>query len=76
MDSSTPIQPILLGNVEKTLAVSEKFYQQGVFVSAIRPPTVPEGSARLRITFSTSHTEEQVDQLLSAFESVPEINIR
>lgn len=74
MDSSTPIQPILLGNVEKTLAVSEALYKQGLFVSAIRPPTVPEGSARLRITFSASHTEEQVDQLLSALDAVAEIN--
>ncbi|MEE8379312.1 MAG: 8-amino-7-oxononanoate synthase [Gammaproteobacteria bacterium] len=76
MESSTPVQPVLLGNVEKTLMVSEALYQQGLFVSAIRPPTVPEGSARLRITFSASHTEEQVDQLLSALDSMPEITIR
>jgi 8-amino-7-oxononanoate synthase len=69
MESSTPIQPVLLGSVEKTLMVSEALYQQGLFVSAIRPPTVPEGSARLRITFSASHTEEQVDQLLAALET-------
>jgi 8-amino-7-oxononanoate synthase len=75
MESSTPIQPILLGNVDRTLAVSEALYKQGLFVSAIRPPTVPEGSARLRITFSSSHTEEQVDQLLSALGSASEINV-
>ena len=75
MGSSTPIQPVLLGSVETTLVVSETLYQRGLFVSAIRPPTVPEGSARLRITFSASHTEEQVDQLLSALEAMPEINI-
>jgi 8-amino-7-oxononanoate synthase len=69
MDSSTPIQPVLLGSVKATLAVSEALYQQGLFVSAIRPPTVPEGSARLRITFSASHTEEQVDQLLAALDT-------
>ena len=76
MDSSTPIQPVQLGSVKTTLAVSEALYQQGLFVSAIRPPTVPEGSARLRITFSASHTEEQVDQLLSALDSMPEISVR
>ncbi len=76
MGSSTPIQPILLGSVKTTLAVSEALYQQGLFVSAIRPPTVPEGSARLRITFSATHTEEQVDQLLSALDSMPEITVR
>ena len=74
MESTTPIQPVLLGSVETTLAVSETLYKQGLFVSAIRPPTVPEGSARLRITFSASHTEEQVDQLLAALGSVPELN--
>ncbi len=69
MESATPIQPVLLGSVEATLAVSEALYQQGLFIGAIRPPTVPEGGARLRITFSASHTEEQVDQLLSALEA-------
>ena len=72
MESSTPIQPVMLGGVETALAISEMLYQQGLFVSAIRPPTVPEGSARLRITLSASHTEEQVDQLLTAFELIPE----
>jgi len=76
MESSTPVQPVLLGSVKTTLAVSEALYQQGLFVSAIRPPTVPEGSARLRITFSATHTEEQVDQLLSALDSMPEITVK
>jgi 8-amino-7-oxononanoate synthase len=75
MESSTPIQPVVLGAVERTLAVSDALYQQGVFVSAIRPPTVPEGSARLRITFSASHTENQVDQLLSALDAAQKINV-
>ena len=72
MESSTPIQPVLLGSVETTLAVSKALYERGLFVSAIRPPTVPEGSARLRITLSASHTAEQVDQLLTALELIPE----
>ena len=75
MESSTPIQPVMIGSVETTLAVSEALYKQGIFVSAIRPPTVPEGSARLRITFSASHTEEQVDQLLAALGLVSEMNV-
>ncbi len=74
MESSTPVQPVLLGSVERTLAVSDAIYQQGCFVSAIRPPTVPEGSARLRITFSASHTESQVDRLLSALDAAQETN--
>ena len=75
MESLTPIQPVLLGSVQTTLAVSEALYQQGLFVSAIRPPTVPEGSARLRITFSASHTEEQIDQLLSALGQMPDLRV-
>jgi len=73
MESSTPVQPVMIGSVKTALAVSEALYQQDLFVSAIRPPTVPEGSARLRITFSASHTEVQVDQLLSALEKTQKI---
>ena len=74
MESTTPIQPVLMGDVETTLAVSEALYKKGLFVSAIRPPTVSEGSSRLRITFSASHTEEQIDQLLSALDSPQVMN--
>jgi 8-amino-7-oxononanoate synthase len=73
MESTTAIQPIVLGDVETTLAVSGALYDQGIFVSAIRPPTVQEGSARLRITLSAAHQEEQVDQLLSALALIPAI---
>jgi len=69
-DSSTPIQPIIVGSTEKALAMSETLAAQGILVSAIRPPTVPEGTARLRVTFSASHTEKQLDKLLVALESV------
>jgi 8-amino-7-oxononanoate synthase len=70
MASETPIQPLLIGEAADALAVSKQLEQQGILISAIRPPTVPEGTARLRITFSAAHTDEQVDQLLSALESV------
>lgn len=70
LESSTPIQPVIINDNEKTVAVSEALYERGIFVSAIRPPTVPEGSSRLRVTFSADHTEEQVDQLLSTLETV------
>jgi 8-amino-7-oxononanoate synthase len=66
MDSRTPIQPIMAGSVERALEWSGRLEQQGILVSAIRPPTVPEGSARLRVTLSASHTEEHVDRLLEA----------
>jgi len=66
MPSTTAIQPVLIGSAEITMAVAETLRQKAILVGAIRPPTVPAGSARLRITLSAAHTESQVDQLLSA----------
>ena len=66
MDSFTPIQPLVLGDTERALHVSQRLREQGFLVSAIRPPTVPEGTARLRITFSAVHEAAHVDRLLSA----------
>ncbi|RVU30371.1 8-amino-7-oxononanoate synthase [Neptunomonas marina] len=70
MDSQTPIQPIVVGDADKALKMSEQLKAQGIYISAIRPPTVPAGSARLRVTLSAAHTEAQVDRLLAALESV------
>jgi len=64
MPSITPIQPLLLGTAERALSVSKALYQQGIIVTAIRPPTVPQGSARLRITLSAAHNKAQIDQLI------------
>ncbi|HCJ28198.1 MAG TPA: 8-amino-7-oxononanoate synthase [Pseudomonas sp.] len=64
MDSPTPIQPILVGSSERALKLSAALRERGILVGAIRPPTVPAGSARLRVTFSTSHSEAQVERLL------------
>ncbi len=72
MASATAIQPLLVGDSGKAVALSKQLEGQGILISAIRPPTVPEGTARLRITFSAAHTEEQVDRLLSALESIRE----
>ncbi|MCW8886257.1 MAG: 8-amino-7-oxononanoate synthase [Motiliproteus sp.] len=69
MDSPTPIQPILIGDSDKAMAMSQALEEQGVFVGAIRPPTVPAGSARLRVTLSAAHSTEQVDQLLDALDN-------
>ncbi|MCG6862781.1 MAG: 8-amino-7-oxononanoate synthase [Chromatiaceae bacterium] len=66
MDSGTPIQPLVAGTAEQALSWSRSLEAQGILVSAIRPPTVPEGSARLRITFSAVHDERDVDRLLDA----------
>jgi len=66
MPSDTAIQPIVLGSAEAALAATSKLREQGILVPAIRPPTVPAGSARLRITFSAAHTDEHLETLLSA----------
>jgi 8-amino-7-oxononanoate synthase len=66
MASATAIQPIILGDSESASLASQRLLAQGFWVSAIRPPTVPAGTARLRITFSSLHTEQQVDALLEA----------
>ena len=67
--SETPIQGLVLGSAERALAVSRRLFALGFLVSAIRPPTVPAGSARLRITLSAAHSRSQVDDLLDALHS-------
>ncbi|MBB1518226.1 8-amino-7-oxononanoate synthase [Aquipseudomonas guryensis] len=66
MDSPTPIQPILIGDSERALKLSALLKERGLLVGAIRPPTVPVGSARLRVTLSAAHSEAQLEQLLAA----------
>ncbi|UYO75447.1 8-amino-7-oxononanoate synthase [Halomonas qinghailakensis] len=63
-DSHTPIQPLLLGNESRTMAWAAKLSQRGIHVGAIRPPTVPMGAARLRITLSARHTPSDIDRLV------------
>ena len=70
LDSMTAIQPLLLGTAELAVKVSEQLRDHGMLVVAIRPPTVPTGSARLRITLSAAHNEAQIDRLLEALSKV------
>ena len=69
MDSATAIQPILLGDAGRAVTASRALEQSGFLVTAIRPPTVPQGKARLRITLSAAHDEADVDRLLDALSS-------
>ena len=66
MTSQTPIQPLLVGGNEETMALSEGLRTRGIWVPAIRPPTVPQGMARLRISLSAAHSEQDVAQLIGA----------
>ncbi len=66
MPSQTPIQPLLVGGNEETMALSAGLRARGIWVPAIRPPTVPQGMARLRISLSAAHSEQDVAQLIGA----------
>jgi 8-amino-7-oxononanoate synthase len=66
MESSTPIQPVIIADNDKVMAIAEQLKQQGLLVFAIRSPTVAAGSERLRITLSASHEESNIDVLLDA----------
>ncbi len=69
--SETPIQSLVLGTPEAALAASEHLWNAGILVTAMRPPTVPRGTSRLRITLSAAHTGEQVDRLLQCLANLP-----
>ena len=71
--SDTPIQPILVGDNLAALQASQGLLEAGFLVAAIRPPTVPEGTARLRITLSSAHEEQDVERLLEALGAVSDI---
>ena len=66
LESYTPIQPVVLGDNARSLAVSAALQVRGFLVGAIRPPTVPEGQARLRVTLSALHSEHDVDALVAS----------
>lgn len=68
--SDTPIQPLMIGPNLEALSVSRQLEQAGLWVPAIRPPTVPVGTARLRVTLSASHTAADVDRLLSTLGAI------
>ena len=73
VDSPTPIQPLMAGNSERALSWSRALESRGIQVIAIRPPTVPEGSARLRITLSATHTDADLHRLLDALAAITKV---
>jgi len=64
--SDTPVQPLIVGGNAEVMALAARLEREGIRVPGIRPPTVPKGEARLRITLCATHSEADVDQLLAA----------
>jgi 8-amino-7-oxononanoate synthase len=69
-DSTTQIIPVILGESAKALEVSQKLYDSGFLLSAIRPPTVPQGTARLRVSVQANHTLRQLDGLCENLKNI------
>ena len=69
-NSSTAIQPIIVGDAQSAINMSEQLKKLGILIPAIRPPTVPQNSARLRISFSANHTKGDLELLLAGLESL------
>jgi 8-amino-7-oxononanoate synthase len=68
--STTAIQPVVIGDNEPTLAIADALLARGIWAPAIRPPTVPAGQARLRISLSAKHSEMQVDELIATLAEI------
>jgi 8-amino-7-oxononanoate synthase len=68
--SVTPIIPIMIGDTMRTIGMWKGLFDAGVFVNPILSPAVPEGQELLRTSYMATHTDEQLDQVLSAFEAV------
>jgi 8-amino-7-oxononanoate synthase len=66
--SVSPIMPILIGNAETAVSFAEHLFTQGVYAPAIRPPTVPESTSRIRVTVTSEHTSTHIDHALTAFQ--------
>lgn len=64
LESSTPIQPLMVGDAARTTAISRRLWDLGLFVTGFRPPTVPEGSSRLRVTLTAAHERAHVERLV------------
>jgi len=71
-DTQSPILPIIVKSPERAVEMSQALYEAGIYVPAIRPPTVPKHSSRLRLTVSSEHTQEQLENVVNAFRKVRE----
>jgi 7-keto-8-aminopelargonate synthetase-like enzyme len=71
--SESPILPLIIGDATECMRFSEKLLERGVFAQGIRPPTVPLGTSRLRITLMATHTRAQIERALATFKAVKEL---
>ena len=70
LSSSTPIQPLVIGDAREAVRIADALLARGILVPAIRPPTVPAGTARLRVSLSAAHSHVDVAALTSALHAV------
>ncbi|WP_100406121.1 8-amino-7-oxononanoate synthase [Bacillus solitudinis] len=72
----TPIIPVIIGGAEETVSFAKKLQDYNIFAPAIRPPTVPEGESRIRLTVTTDHSEAEIVQLIHAFKSIKGLEVK
>ena len=70
LDSSSQIQALLIGSSKDALYLSEELFKNGIYIPAIRPPTVEEGKSRLRISITTDHQESDIDHLINILHTI------
>lgn len=70
LPGETPILPLLIGDAEKTMVMAQRLLEEGVFAPGIRPPTVPDGTARIRVTVMATHTGDDLEEAIAAFGKV------
>lgn len=70
MDSQSQIVPVLIGDAVRTMAISNHLFEEGIYLSGIRPPTVPHGESRLRLTLMADHSEVDINRLIQAMADV------
>ncbi len=70
MDSQSQIVPVLIGDAVRTMAISNHLFEEGIYLSGIRPPTVPDGESRLRLTLMANHSEVDINRLIQAMADV------
>jgi len=72
LGDQTPIIPVIIGEAEKAVTFAEKLLDEGIYAPAIRPPTVPKGTSRIRVTLMSTHTEGQIEYMIDTFVKIGE----